>query len=144
LSNIIDNSTTSWKETEWDFPKGRKNFQEKDLECAKREFQEETGYSFSDIYIINNLLPFEELFIGSNHKSYKNKYFLAFMNKNLKEPANYQKSEVSKIEWKSYEDCLNHIRPYNIEKIKLLKNIQEIIQTYEFHYIRESTDQIMR
>ena len=34
LDDIIDNSKTRWDETEWEFPKGRRNFQEKDLECA--------------------------------------------------------------------------------------------------------------
>ena len=39
LTQLIDNSSTSWSETEWEFPKGRRNFQEKDLECAIREFE---------------------------------------------------------------------------------------------------------
>lgn len=75
LCDIVHNSTTNWNETEWEFPKGRKNTQEKELDCALREFEEETGYSSDDVNVINNLLPFEEIFIGSNHKSYKHKFF---------------------------------------------------------------------
>ena len=43
---------------------------------------------------------------------------------------NYQKSEVSKIEWKSYDECLRHIRPYNKERIDILKRAATIINTY--------------
>lgn len=45
IDTLISESTTNWRETEWEFPKGRRNFLEKDLECALREFEEETGYS---------------------------------------------------------------------------------------------------
>ena len=79
LKDIVESSQTNWIETEWEFPKGRRNQKEKDLECSLREFEEETGISKNDISIIENVLPFEEMFIGSNHKSYKHKYFLAFM-----------------------------------------------------------------
>jgi len=32
LEDIIDKSTTNWDETEWEFPKGRRNNKEKDIE----------------------------------------------------------------------------------------------------------------
>jgi 8-oxo-dGTP pyrophosphatase MutT (NUDIX family) len=97
LKNLIDNSPTTWEETEWEFPKGRRNFNEKDLECALREFEEETGILSSKINIIENVLPFEEIFIGTNHKSYKHKYFLAYMNENEDQLNNFQVTEVSKL-----------------------------------------------
>ena len=53
-----------WVEPEWGFPKGRRNFMEKDYECALREFSEETGYDTNIIKNVNNLLPFEEIFTG--------------------------------------------------------------------------------
>jgi 8-oxo-dGTP pyrophosphatase MutT (NUDIX family) len=133
LSDIIQNSKTSWEETEWEFPKGRRNFQEKDLECALREFEEETGYSSKDIIVIENLLPFEEIFIGSNHKSYKHKYFLAYMNETVDNLQNYQKTEVSKMEWKTIDQCLEAIRPYNLEKKQLITNINKVLQEYRLY-----------
>jgi len=134
LDNIIDNSTTSWNETEWEFPKGRRNFQEKDLECALREFEEETGYSSKDITVVENLLPFEELFIGSNHKSYKHKYYLACMkNKEDDILPNFQRAEVSKLEWKTLEECLDSIRPYNLEKKQIITNINKVLQEYRLY-----------
>ena len=44
LKSLIDESKTNWKMPEWGFPKGRRNYQENDISCALREFEEETGY----------------------------------------------------------------------------------------------------
>ena len=43
LESLIKASTTSWITPEWGFPKGRRNYQEKDLMCAVREFEEAAG-----------------------------------------------------------------------------------------------------
>ena len=135
LSGILENSKTNWKETEWEFPKGRRNAQEKDIDCALREFEEETGYAKESIYIIENIMPFEEIYIGSNYRSYKHKYFLAYMNSPImdEDMNNFQKSEVSKLEWKSYSDCLDSIRPYNLEKKKIIVNIYNMLQEYRLY-----------
>lgn len=135
LSDILENSKTNWEETEWEFPKGRRNAQEKDIDCALREFEEETGYAKDSIHIVENVMPFEEIYIGSNYRSYKHKYFLAYMSSPImaEDLNNFQKSEVSKLEWKSYEDCLNSIRPYNLEKKKIIVNIYNLLQEYRLY-----------
>ena len=133
LEDIIDKSTTNWDETEWEFPKGRRNNKEKDIECAMREFEEETGISKNNITIVENVMSFEEIFIGTNYKSYKHKYFLAHINDNEDVLNNYQITEVSKIEWKTIDECLKSIRPYNLEKKKLISNINNILQEYRLY-----------
>ena len=134
LKDIVDKSESKWIETEWEFPKGRRNPKEKDLDCAMREFEEETGISISKIKIVENLLPFEEIFIGTNHKSYKHKYFLAYMNDSEEDYLNnFQVSEVSKLEWKSINKCLEDIRPYNLEKKELITNINKVLQEYRLY-----------
>lgn len=144
LEDIVKMSNTTWSETEWEFPKGRRNQKEKDLDCALREFEEETGIMQNKITVIENLLPFEETFIGSNHKSYKHKYFLAILNSsqdlNNEEErnscyglGNFQATEVSKVEWKLFNECLNSIRPYNLEKKAVIENINKVIQEYRFY-----------
>lgn len=136
LKDIVETSKTNWVETEWEFPKGRRNQKEKDLECALREFEEETGIPKETVKIIENVLPFEEMFVGSNHKSYKHKYFLAIIdnenvhNLNL---SNYQITEVSKLEWKTIDNCLETIRPYNLEKKELIKNINKVLHEYRLY-----------
>jgi hypothetical protein len=85
-------------------------------------------------FIIENLLPFEEVFLGSNHKSYKHKYFLAYTHKiNDNILQNYQQSEVSKIEWKTLAECLDSIRPYNLEKKQLIININKVLEEYRLY-----------
>lgn len=145
LQDIVTRSDTAWEETEWEFPKGRRNHKEKDLDCALREFQEETGIPLEDIQVIDNILPFEEIFIGTNHKSYKHKYFLACMSNNggIKDTihpeedvpciANYQRSEVSKMEWKTLEACLVSMRPYNLEKRQLIQHIHDSLSEYKLY-----------
>jgi len=136
LQDIVLSSKTSWNETEWEFPKGRRNPKEKDLECALREFEEETGISKDNVVIIENIIPFEEIFIGSNHKSYKHKYFLGVIDKNIEQYNNlnnFQKTEVSKLEWKTIDNCLECIRPYNLEKKELIKNINKVLTEYRLY-----------
>ena len=138
LNDIVKLSNTEWRETEWEFPKGRRNQKEKDLNCALREFEEETGISKNKITIIENLMPFEEMFIGSNHKAYKHKYFLALFNisqdtNNSDELNNFQVTEVSKMEWKTLDKCLESIRPYNLEKKVIIQNINKVLQEYRLY-----------
>jgi 8-oxo-dGTP pyrophosphatase MutT (NUDIX family) len=133
INSLIDNASTVWHETEWEFPKGRRNFQEKDLDCALREFEEETGLTRLDIKIIENVLPFEEIFIGSNHKSYKHKYFLAYTDKINDVLLNYQPTEVSKIEWKTVDECLASIRPYHLDKKQIIQNINKVLNEYRIY-----------
>jgi 8-oxo-dGTP pyrophosphatase MutT (NUDIX family) len=135
LESLINDCETSWTETEWGFPKGRHNNQEKDLLCALREFEEETGYSRMDINILQNVLPFEEIFTGSNYKSYKHKYYVAFMENAIVKKNAYQRTEVSKIEWKPYEDSLQLIRPYNVEKKDTLTRVETMLKNYKLYNI---------
>jgi hypothetical protein len=137
LDTLIDESYKYkiWKEPEWGFPKGRRNYQEKDYECAFREFTEETGYNFKYLKTIKNLLPFEEIFTGSNYKSYKHKYFLTYMDYNHSLNLNhFDNTEVSKIEWKTYEECVSSIRDYNLEKIRLINNVNYTLKTLKLVY----------
>lgn len=135
LEDIVKESITNWTETEWEFPKGRRNYQEKDLDCALREFQEETGISSSHLHLIDNLIPFDELYIGSNHKSYKHRYFLGYIEDVFDEISikDYQKTEVSKIEWKTFDECMSSIRPYSLEKKMVIKNINSMLEEYRLY-----------
>jgi 8-oxo-dGTP pyrophosphatase MutT (NUDIX family) len=129
LKVLINNSNTSWVEPEWGFPKGRRNYHEKDLTAALREFEEETGISKYNLSIINNVIPYDEIFIGSNIKSYKHKYFLAILKRDI--PINnFQRSEVSNMMWFKKNDALRKLRPYNYERIKIINNIEKSLNKY--------------
>ena len=131
LETMIDECTQSWDEPEWGFPKGRRNYNESDIDCALREFYEETGFKNKNIsFIVNNLAPFEEIFMGSNYKSYKHRYFLMYVDYNMSNNGdlfNIDKTEISKIEWKTFNDSISAIRPYNLEKKRILSNINIVL-----------------
>jgi 8-oxo-dGTP pyrophosphatase MutT (NUDIX family) len=132
LESLINQCDCNWDEPEWGFPKGRRNYQEKDLTCALREFEEETGCGKNTLKLVQNILPIEELFTGSNYKSYKHKYYIAYMEKDEEPFMNFQESEVSKVQWLSYEQCFTMIRPYNLERIDTLKRVHHILTHYKF------------
>ena len=133
LKSLIDESITNWIEPEWGYPKGRRNYQEKDLTCAIREFEEETGYGKDSMKLIQNLLPFEEIFTGSNYKSYKHKYYVSVINTKSKPLNVYQKTEVSKVEWKTYDEACNIIRPYNLEKKDVITRVNTLLNKYSLY-----------
>ncbi len=129
LKSLTENSMTSWEEPEWGFPKGRRNYQENDIQCALREFSEETGISKQNVKIIKNILAFDEIFTGSNFKSYKHKYFLAY-SRNINVKTKIQKSEVSSIQWLTLDECKKKIRPYNLERLEMIENIEKVLNKY--------------
>ena len=138
LKSLLEESNKDaiWQEPEWGFPKGRRNPNENDMDCGLREFLEETGYSINDINIIENIVPFEEIFMGSNYKSYKHKYYLLYMDyENTIKNTEYDNTEVSKVEWKTFEECIQCIRPYNLEKKKLINNINSCIHKYSIYKV---------
>jgi len=128
LKTIIENSQTNWVDSEWGFPKGRRNYKENDIMTAMREFEEETGIKSHLLYQIQNLLPFNEIFTGSNFKSYKSRYFLC--NVNFEQESNFkiQKCEVSDIGWFTYEEVLYKIRNTHESKIEVIKKVHQFIQ----------------
>ncbi len=133
LDSLIAESSTDWQEPEWGYPKGRRNHKENDVVCALREFEEETGYSKHNLRLINNLVPFEEIFTGSNYKSYKHRYYVAYMDANVTPQAEHQTSEVSLVEWKTYEEVCQSLRPYNLEKIDVIRRVNELLTQYRLY-----------
>ena len=132
LTDIIEESNQSaeWTEAEWGFPKGRRNFQEKDFDCALREFSEETGYPIDTVIPIKNVLPFEEIFTGSNYKSYKHKYYLMHMKyEDTLEMDNFERAEVSMMKWMNYNECIESIREYNQEKKNVLTKVDQCLNS---------------
>ena len=130
LETLVSSSTTKWETAEWGFPKGRRNHQEKDLDCGFREFEEETGYDKFSLKQIHNVIPYEEIFIGSNIKSYKNKYYLSYMSRDTIQKNEYQTSEVKNMKWLSYKECMEIIRPYNVEKKNIITSVNNTLNKF--------------
>lgn len=131
IKELIGSSSTNWEEPEWEFPKGRLHIGEDMLNGAMREFTEETNIPQSDIRIIGNLYPFNEEYISSNDKIYKNTYYLAkYISNTDCNLNNFQIEEVSKMEWMDESECISNIRPYNTEKKILIRNINNALHRY--------------
>jgi len=133
LKELVDLCDKNYNEPEWGFPKGRRNYHEKDIVCGLREFEEETGYKKSDIEIFNNIVPFEEIFTGSNYKSYKHKYFVGIISNNTIPLANFQIYEISEIKWVPIDEVHNYIRDYNYEKTNIINDLNKLLKTYRLY-----------
>lgn len=116
---------------EWGFPKGRRNLHERNLDCAKREFFEETGFNTNEYKLLENIHPLNEVFVGTNGILYKHVYFLAYCNneKNpILDPNNHiQIDEIGDIGWFTYEEALKIVRPYHTERKKILNELMLFI-----------------
>jgi len=130
LASLIKDIETKWLEPEWGFPKGRHNNLEKDLICGLREFGEETGFPTHCVKVIQNLMPYEEIFTGSNYKSYKHKYYVGQIDYDQKPCKDFQANEVSRINWCTYEKAVGLIRPYNLEKLEVLRKVDTVLRLY--------------
>ena len=64
--------------------KGKKEFKkESNIQCALREFLEETDLKRENIGIYFNINPFNEIFNGSNNLRYKHIYYIAKLKQNI-------------------------------------------------------------
>ena len=118
----------------------RRNNKENDLECAIREFKEETNYDINDYILIKNLNTFDEEFIGENNVRYKYIYYIGYL-------TNYDKdvyidinnrdqyTELKDIKWFTKEECLNNIRDYHHSRYDIIQKIFNFITTLNKDFI---------
>jgi len=140
LSTLVLELPCCLRETEWGFPKGRRNFHEDDKRCALREFREETGINLAQIRLLREFKPLEEIFSGSNHMRYKHVYYIAkyvandsigntpTASSSLYDPSNkHQVREIKDVQWFCYQDAQAKINDANIERKELLKRVNSLI-----------------
>lgn len=132
-NSLIDSSE---QEQEWGFPKGRRKVKECDKDCAIREFCEETRLNADDIEILDNILPFEEIFFGTNNVLYKHTYYIAKIKNcdteiSIDENCLEQIREVRALNWFTYEEVVKHIKNHNVERHQIIKKTNSIIKNQE-------------
>jgi 8-oxo-dGTP pyrophosphatase MutT (NUDIX family) len=131
INYCIFNTISKYDNPEWGFPKGRRNIQETDINCAQREFLEETNFIKSDYNIVNTS-PISEIFKGSNHIRYKHTYYIAqsindnnpFIDINNK----FQQMEIGDLGWFTYDEIMSKFRDNDVEKKKVLTKINMFVQ----------------
>lgn len=133
--NLLKSVQSKYSEPEWGFPKGRRYRCESDIQCAEREFCEETNIPRS-AYIFVKDVEFSESFIGTNGVPYQHKYFLALVvhpdqiNINQK-LTQVQKREISAMEWKTLDVCMEKTRPHYSGRSDLLKDLTTFVKSVE-------------
>jgi 8-oxo-dGTP pyrophosphatase MutT (NUDIX family) len=117
LKTIIENTESVIKEPRWEFPKGKKNKNENEIDCAFREFKEETKINIDYLNLLN-LAPIKETFKGSDDKIYSTVYYIAQIDKKVpirktlilnrirKETIS---EEISNLKWCTIDQAINLI-----------------------------------
>jgi len=135
LKYLLGQSFSIFKEPEWGFPKGRRRLRERDVDCAMREFYEETGIVKSDVVLDSDQVAYEEIFYGTNNIKYRHVYYIAKMINNklrdivvddINNPM--QAREVSQVKWFTSEQVLQRIHEHNIERKVLFMHIVDDIE----------------
>lgn len=119
-------------EPEYGFPKGRKNLHEKYEECARREFEEETGISSENYEIDISVDPITETFVGSDGQKYSHIYYVAKVNPylNIKntEKSDIFLEEIGEIIFRDYKEAYKLIRSYDTQKRYTLTKVDKILK----------------
>ena len=134
LAELVASCSTHWLTPEWGFPKGRRDGNESDLDCALREMREETGIKESDVFVIHNMDPLNETFFGTNRVHYCHKYFLVYVPDTkpiaYDEKNPHMRREIGALDWFSIEEALQKIRPENVEKREMLLRVGTLLRNY--------------
>ncbi len=137
FEKMINRTRTNYIEPEWGFPKGRRNSREKNVDCAKREFEEETNISTQHYHILN-FSPIEETYMASNHLKYKHIYYISQALQKVPLEINFsnksQRIEIGDIQWLTIDETLEKIREYNIQKkylvVQLHNHLKDVIENF--------------
>ena len=127
-ATALASTVARFDETEWGFPKGRRNINESDLRCACREFKEETGVDIGCIHVLGSVKPFEEVFNGSNRVRYRHVYYLAHLKHRTSSappPAMdaAQQREIRNVAWFDADGVIARIRSENVERREMFKRL---------------------
>jgi 8-oxo-dGTP pyrophosphatase MutT (NUDIX family) len=133
IDYILENTISTIDQSEWGFPKGKRNINEQDMHCAIREFIEETSMKYKYLKI-QNIKPVEEIFTGSNGIRYRHIYYIgSCSNMNDKQvfhsniTRKVEFNEIQKVQWSKFSESLGMIREQNVERRELFTRVNNII-----------------
>jgi hypothetical protein len=134
---LADTWGEQYKDPEWGLPKGKREHRETDLQCALREFSEETGIEPGYVRIYKNVVPLEESYVGMNNVHYKHIYFIgelenisADMVEQLESGVVGSDYEVSRVRLGSLASVLNWVRSYHMSKKSVIQKAFYIMSQF--------------
>ena len=144
LDTLLSEVTTNYLESEWEFPKGRRNTGEGNKMCAIREFQEETGYQPDDYSLLLNVMPFEEEYMGENRIKYKHIYYVGYLTNTSKVcEVNVndalQMQEIRDLKWLSKECALQRLRDYHHTRFRVIHQSFDMVDKLGSDYFIVNT-----
>lgn len=139
--DILLNTTFSpYTSTEWGLPKGRRNLNESPIECAIREFSEETEIKPNNYTVHYDLQPLVEEFTAIDGNKYKHIYYFAKLNNSVQidtvKKTKVYFQEVKDIGVFSVDKCMELIRDYNIEKRNVINIAYSILKDIKTRSIK--------
>lgn len=139
IFSLLENSESKWTTTEFGIPKGRRCIKEQILACAEREFYEETGYSKEHYQYLSNYPTVIEEFEGTNGVRYRHIYYLVKMKESAPPPKVdinnlLQTGEVQNIGWFTNDETQLILRPYDIEKKKVIDKVHKDLLRMNFKF----------
>ena len=126
-SDIINNLKPKYLYNEWGFPKGRRELYESDIICAIREFEEETNIKENMYNLLESCSKIKENLVGTNGINYLHNYFLAILSTDKINNIDSNNKEIGNIKAMSYNECIENIRPYHINKLKIINVLYELV-----------------
>ena len=106
---LVANNPSTYEEPEWGFPKGRRIRGESDVECAIREFGEETNISRDSYVVLKNpeMINLTQRFTPM------------------------QRREISGIAWKTFDECAGLVRPHHVQRGAMIQELRSVVKTFE-------------
>ncbi len=137
ISYCLENYLPKFSESEWGIPKGKRTGKESNMDCALREFNEETGIDLNDIEIKYDKY-YTENFIAYNNIRYKSIYYICKYNKTdydltINENNTEQICEIDELKWLNLNQCKNYIRQCYTEKKNIFFKIDKFIRNNEIY-----------
>lgn len=132
---LVSQNPSVYDEPEWGFPKGRRVRGESDVDCAIREFGEETNIP-REAYVVLKNIRLEETFEGLNGIVYRHIYFVALLKNpemvNLTQRFTpMQRREISGIAWKTFDECSELVRPHHVQRLEMIQELRSVVKTFE-------------
>lgn len=131
LSFYTQKIKPKWITAEWGWPKGRPIKKEDHLVCARREFEEETGYT--NYLVLDKINPVIEILTGTDSLNYKHIYYVALGDAGVSDDSKskeFDQHETEEAKWLSYDEAIDMIRPYHKIKRNILTQVYMFVLDY--------------